>query len=512
VSKHHLLARGPTALLLQTTAVARKELTELVRQPRLVLTLIVGPFAILILFGGSYREDSVLMRTLFVGPPGSAYERAIDQYESELAAYVRVAGFTSDQPAAEKLLRDHDVDLVVVFPPDADQRVMNGEQAEIQVLNDKLDPLQQSAVEIAARLAVQEMNASIVSNVVADAQSLAQPMQGFLDGSLEAGAAASAAAERDDTLAMDEALDDVRSDLDDLHRAATVTDRALGELSGSGVDEPGGRLRDVVTTVESAQALAGSAPMTEDPAARRARMARLNDTLEEIRGPVAEFAEIDPAVLVRPFTSRTYTVLPERILPTDFFAPSSIALLLQHMAVSFAALALVRDRAMGLIEIFRVGPTSVASIISGRFLAFLLAGAVVGAALVASVVRLLDVPMLGSYAWLAASLLLLVFASTALGMVLALVSTTDSQAVQYAMLVLLASLFFGGFVLDLSLFDHPARTVSWLLPITYGIPLAQHSMLRGIPPATSDFIGLGAQAAVYTLLAVFLFRRRLRVE
>src|SRR5204863_939278 len=110
------------------------------------------------LFGGSYREESVLMRTLFVGPAGSAYERAIDQYEAQLGQYVRVAGFTTDQRAAVQLLTDRKIDLVVVFPPDAADRVIAGQRAEIQVLNDKLDPLQQAAVDIAARLAVQEMN------------------------------------------------------------------------------------------------------------------------------------------------------------------------------------------------------------------------------------------------------------------------------------------------------------------------------------------------------------------
>jgi ABC-2 type transport system permease protein len=510
VKPRRLLARGPVPLALQASAIARKELTELLRQPRLVLTLVVGPFLILFLFGGSYRQDSVLLRTLFVGPEGSAYENAVEQYESDLRQYVRVAGFTSDRPAAEKLLKDDDVDLVVIFPPDAADRVIAGEQAEIEVLNDKVDPLQQSAVEIAARLAVQEMNASIVANLVAEAQGLADPMQGILDTSIGAGAAATEAAQRDDTAALDAALRDVRQSLDELHAAATVTDRALEELRGIGTGTSARRLDGVVQSVEAAQALAESGSL-ETPEARRERAARLNDTLAQIQGPVAEFSDIDPDVLVRPFTSRTYTVLPQVIRPTDFFAPSSIALLLQHMALSFAALALVRDRALGLVEVFRVGPTSVASILAGRFVAFVFAGTVVGAALVVAVVQLLDVPMLGSYSWLALSLVMLVFASAALGMVLALISKTDSQAVQYAMLALLASLFFGGFVLDLSLFDHPARAVSWLLPVTYGIPLAQHSMLRGIAPSSSDYLSLGIQAAVYTALAVLLFRRRLRI-
>jgi ABC-2 type transport system permease protein len=397
-----------------------------------------------------------------------------------------------------------------VFPPDAADHVVNGERAEIQVLNDKLDPLQQSAVEIAARLAVQEMNASIVSNVVAEAQSLADPMQGILDATIEAGALASSAAERNDGPALDAALADVRSRLDDLHRAATVTDSALGELRGSDA-VPVQDLGDVITSVERAQALAEGPPVDADVATRRQRAADLQATLETIRAPVAEFSNVDPNVLVRPFESRTYTVLPQRIDPTDFFAPSSIALLLQHMVLTFAALSLVRDRALGVVEIFRVGPASVGSILTGRFLAFGIVGSAIGAALVALVTRVLDVPMLGSYGWLAGALLLLVVASTALGMVLALISRSDIQAVQYAMLTLLASLFFGGFVLDLALFDYPARAISWLLPVTFGIPLVQDAMLRGTEPAFADVRGLGIQVAVYTTLAVLLYRRRLQV-
>lgn len=511
MSGGRLLVRRPTALFLQAVAVGRKELAELVRQPRLVLTLVVGPFLLLFLFGGSYREESVLMRTLFVGPPGSAYERAIEQYEQELGEFVRVAGYTSDQPAAEKLLSDDDVDLVVVFPPDAADRVMGGEQAEILVLNDKLDPLQQSAVEIAARLAVQEMNASIVSGVVAEAQSLADPMQEMLDASLAAGAEASAAAERNDGPALDAALAEVRNQVRELHRAALVTDDALGELRGP-VDDDSRPLGDLIDAAEQARTLAESPMLTTDVTERQRRVAELNATLEEVRTPVEEFSELDPAILVRPFSSRTLTVLPQRIGPTDFFAPSSIALLLQHMALTFAALSLVRDRALGLIEVFRVGPASIGSIVVGRFAAFALVGALVGAALVVSVTRLLDVPMLGSYGWLSVSLLLLVVASTAMGMTLALVSKTDSQAVQFAMLTLLASLFFGGFVLDLSLFEYPARAVSWLLPVTFGIPLAQQSMLRGVTPQTADLRGLAIQAVVYAAIAVTLFRRRLRVD
>jgi len=76
----------------------------------------------------------------------------------------------------------------------------------------------------------------------------------------------------------------------------------------------------------------------------------------------------------------------------------------------------------------------------------------------------------------------------------------------------LASLFFGGFVLDLHLFNSPGKVISWLLPVTYGIRILQQVMLRGHQPNASDFTALGAQIAIYGSIAVVLFRRRLRVS
>jgi ABC-2 type transport system permease protein len=217
-------------------------------------------------------------------------------------------------------------------------------------------------------------------------------------------------------------------------------------------------------------------------------------------------------VLIRPFTSDTYTILPQRIRVTDFFSPSSIALLLQHLALSAAALALVKDRSLGLLELFRVGPSSVVAILAGRFLAFAAIGSLVAVALVLGVMHGLDTPMLGSYWWLAAAILLLLLASVALGMIVALFSRSDSQAVQYAMLVLLASLFFGGFVLDLDLFEYPARAISWILPVTYGIRMLQDVMLRGVDPAAADVLAISVQGVAFAVVAGLLFRRRVAVQ
>ena len=509
-----LRARGPIALLVQVSAFVRKELVEIVRQPRLLITLVFGPFILLVVFGNSYRQEGVRLRTVFVGPPSGAYEKAVEQYRTTLEQYVRVLGYSTDQEAAERELADGRADLVVVFPHDAIEQLNAGKQAIVLVLNDKLDPVQTAAVEIAARLAVQEVNSSIIATVVERVQLAADPVDALLTGSIEASSALNAAASRRDPDAIRKASTDVSDRVAELRQSTSV---AAGVIERLGSPDIAQRQRVHVEHVQSSlthidSLVADVRGAADNSALVLQRAADISRSLESIRPEVDQLDNVDSNVLVRPFAAETRTVLPQPIGVTAFFAPSSIALLLQHLALSLAALTLIRDCALGLLEILRVGPTSVLAVMIGRFIAFALAGVAVAAALIVAVTQFLDVPNLGSPVWIWTSVVMLLSASVALGMVIALISRTDSEVVQYAMLVLLASLFFGGFVLDLHLFNTAGRMLSWVLPVTWAIRVLQEVLLRGQDPAGRDFAALGAQIAVYGLVALLLFRRRLRVS
>jgi ABC-2 type transport system permease protein len=128
------------------------------------------------------------------------------------------------------------------------------------------------------------------------------------------------------------------------------------------------------------------------------------------------------------------------------------------------------------------------------------------------VVRFLDVPSLGSVVHVVATVALVVGASVAIGLVLSLLAGSDSQAVQFSMLVLLASLFFSGFILDLERLRQPALAVSSVLPVTYGTRMLREAMLLGRAPAVTDYVGVAAVAVVSLALAAALLRRRLRVR
>ena len=161
--------------------VLRKEAVAILRQPRLLLILVIGPFLVLALFAVGFDQERTVLDTTFVGPRDSVYESSIEEFADELDRYVRFNGYTTDLVAAERALDRGDTDLIVIFPSDPVASVLAGEQAEIKILHDKIDPIQQTTVEVSAQVAVQELNARLLQEVVGEAQRLLVPYEQSLE-------------------------------------------------------------------------------------------------------------------------------------------------------------------------------------------------------------------------------------------------------------------------------------------------------------------------------------------
>jgi ABC-2 type transport system permease protein len=496
---------GPWATVIQSSAFVRKELAEIIRQPRLILLLIVGPFALLMLFGAGYRSESLGLRTIFVGPPNSVYEDAVAEYREVLERFVDPRGYTSDEAAALDALADDEVDVVVVFPADPLHEVLAGRQAVIEIVHDKIDPIQTTAVTIAAQLAVQEVNASVLTKVVAESQSALRPADQLVAALSSAAAELSDRAAEADPAEVSRQASEVSDAVDALTQLVEGSDVVLNRL---GADADQGRsdlLADLDRIGTEADSLASG-----DPADVDQRAAALADEITTVSQTLPQVTALDPAVLVRPFKSETKLTSPVKIKPVDFFAPSSISLIAQHLAITFAALSLVRDRQLGLFELLRVGPLSSLEIIVGKAIAYMVVGLAVGVGLLAAAVHLLHVPLVGSVGAAVGAIALVLAASLSLGLLISLVSGSETQAVQWSMLTLLAGLFFGGFFLDLDGLLYPVKTLSWFLPVTYGIRMMQDVMLRGVELDPRDIAGASALIVGYGGLVVLLLRRRLR--
>ena len=213
--------RRPWAVVIRSFAFVRKEIVEIVRQPRLVALLVVGPFLLLLLFGTGYSETDIQERAIFVAPQDSIYAEVLDEYEEDLSEYIDSQGLIDTVAEGRAALEAGDTDVVVIFPENPQETVMSGERAVIEVLHDDIDPIQQTAIEVAARLAVQEVNATVLATLASEAQTQLQPAADLADDLLASSDLLSA-----DPLAARDALGGTFASLGDaLDGSANILDR-----------------------------------------------------------------------------------------------------------------------------------------------------------------------------------------------------------------------------------------------------------------------------------------------
>jgi ABC-2 type transport system permease protein len=285
-----------------------------------------------------------------------------------------------------------------------------------------------------------------------------------------------------------------------------INRRALQTVTEQGQEDAGSAQPSLESALAKTKAIRSALPAGDVNAAE---LADLEQELTTVNENLTTFRSLGSGVLVSPFAVRTSGLSEILFTPTGFFAPAVIVLLLQHLSVTFASLSIVRERRSGIMELFRVAPLTALETLLGKFLSYLVFELILAAIITSLAVWVLKIPMLGQWQDYAVAIVILIFTSLALGFMISLISQTDTQAVQYSMLVLLASIFFSGFFLDLRLMWEPVRVVAWSLPATYGIRMLHDIMLRGALSPSLIFIGISAIGFGLFVIDWILLRRHM---
>lgn len=483
--------------IIRTASFLSKEIREILRQPWLVARLVLGPFLILLLVGLGYTGQPRVMRAMFVVPTDEPEVAAqIDQYMHDLGPQLNYVGQTKSREEALARLRAGDIDIVVVYPAKAYQTVLSGSQAVLELYHNEIDPGLASYVNQLGKVYVGEMNRRILTFFAAEAKNKGAAAKANLEEARSAAENARSAAEAGDNERAQTELARANGSIDQATALMAATVLIMG-----GVGQGLGIERDAVKpTAEET---------LSDQAMVDARVEQANRNLAALDDQLARFENVPPEVMVSPLATETKTIATFAPSFVIFYAPGVLALILQHVAISLASLALVREKLFGAIELFRVAPITAFEILLGKYGSYLLFVGFLAVVLTVSMIYLLGVPLLGSVAWLALSLALLIFASLGIGFAISATSRSDSDAVQFSMLVLLASMFFSGFVFPLQSILVPMQYIGFLLPVTYSIPNLQNVMLKGIPPFMPFLVALALLGLLLFVFAWWRYRRAL---
>jgi ABC-2 type transport system permease protein len=396
------LVVGPVKSVIRILAQVRKELIQVRRRPGAFFSLVLGPFVIMAIFGLGYTGVRKPLDTVIVIPPELAMPRDAAYYQELAGAALSIQGVaeSAEEPRARLLAQE--IEMVVVAPADAEQRFRAGQQAEIQVNLNTVDPVGSGYASFIAQVLNQKINEEIIRTAVEEGQTYA-----------------------------------IANDLD-------------------------------------------------------------------------EASQIPPEVVARPTTVTVTNLAQSQPSVVSFAAPAALALMLQHMAVTLTALSFVRERLSGAMELFRISPVNSLELVLGKYLGLGLVSIIIAAISGALLVGVLGVPLLGN-PWLVAAVIgLIVASSLGIGLIISVISDSERQAVQLALLLLLASVFFSGFVLPVNEFREGVQYAAYALPVTHGIRLLQDLMLRGDTTAWWQLATLTGLTLAFLFLTVILLRRQMR--
>lgn len=499
--------------MIRTSAFMTKEMREILRQPRLILTLVLGPFLILLLFGVGYRVEQQSLRTAVVVQANNPLRQDIEQRAKQVGPPLIMMGVTEDEQGALARLRRGELDLVIVAPPNIDQSIRNNKQAVFTLYHNQINPFQVDYIDYLGRLYSDDLNKQVAVSLAGQVQAQAPEAQQYVASArtinqamLVALRAGDVAGARQQATALSKMLDNVTQTLS----------ADTGAISILGLLAPGGRangnaaaqLAAVRKDTDAALAVQNDGSNTGEAISAAQRV---DQDLTTLQTGLHDVQTISPSILVSPFATQSANVADWEPRLVDYYSPAVIALLLQHLALTFAALSIVRESRLGAMELFKISPLSAIETLIGKYLGYMIVGAVLAALLAVLMIYGLGVPLVGDWRIYGAIMAALLFAALGMGFILSLLSQTESQAVQYSMIFLLTSVFFSGFFLRLDSLWEPIRVLSYLLPVTYAMPLLQNVALRGHPGDVTYLVGLVALGVVMMLLAWLLLRRRIHV-
>ncbi|OOE40755.1 MULTISPECIES: ABC transporter permease [Salinivibrio] len=209
------------------------------------------------------------------------------------------------------------------------------------------------------------------------------------------------------------------------------------------------------------------------------------------------------------FESRTY-YNPEGRSPVNI-VPALIGVILHLTMVLFTAIAIVRERERGNLELLITTPVKSAELMLGKIVPYVLIGLIQVTLILWVSQYLFDVPVRGRVIDLYLASVIFILATLALGLFVSTLAKTQFQATQLTIFTFLPSILLSGFMFP---FDGMPRLAQWIgevIPLTHYIRLSRGILLRGadLSQLHSEIWPLLAFFGVFLVLATLRFNKQL---
>ncbi len=196
---------------------------------------------------------------------------------------------------------------------------------------------------------------------------------------------------------------------------------------------------------------------------------------------------------------------PERRTAVNI-VPGLIGIILTFTMMLFTAVAIVREREHGNLELLINTPVSSLELMIGKIAPYVVIGLLQLALIVGVGWLLFNVPIRGSTADLYIASFFFIAANLALGLFISTVARTQFQAMQITIFILLPSILLSGFMFPFEGMPAFAQALGEILPTTHFIRLTRGIMLRNAElfEMREELLAL----TLFTIIAMFAAVKR----
>ncbi|MGL4380905.1 MAG: ABC transporter permease [Vibrio sp.] len=188
--------------------------------------------------------------------------------------------------------------------------------------------------------------------------------------------------------------------------------------------------------------------------------------------------------------------------------PGLLGVILTMTMILFTSAAIVRERERGNLELLITTPVHSIELMIGKIVPYIFVGLLQVAIILGLGHLIFAVPINGSLSQILLGTLLFISASLTLGLVISTIATTQLQAMQMTVFILLPSILLSGFMFPYEGMPVAAQWIAEILPATHFMRLIRGIVLRG-----ADLIDLWRDTlwlALFTLLGLLIASLRFK--
>jgi ABC-2 type transport system permease protein len=193
-----------------------------------------------------------------------------------------------------------------------------------------------------------------------------------------------------------------------------------------------------------------------------------------------------------------------------FMVPALLGLILMIITVMLTAMAIVREKESGTIEMLVVTPIRKLPVLAGKLLPFLFIGLIEVLLVTLVAINLFGIPFKGQAWMLFVGSLLFLFNTLGLGLLVSTISQTQQQAMMTVMFVIMMPfIYLSGFVFPIDSMPEMFQYLSKGISLTYYLEIVRSLFLKGsgIEVLYKDLIALTVLGVVTFAISVVRFRK-----